>query len=197
MPYKDPEKKKQFNKEYREKNREKLLADGAEWREANKDWIKEYHARDDVKEKKAESFKKYLENNQEERNEYLKQYRLDNRDKLQEYENNRIKTDPNFKLRKRLRNRLYYALKNYQKVGSAIEDLGCSVDELKVHLEKQFKPGMTWDNWGKGKNSWNIDHIKALSNFNLEDREQFLEACHYTNLQPMWEFDNLSKGRKH
>src|ERR1039458_9995723 len=77
-----------------------------------------------------------------------------------------------------LRVRIYTALKNNQKIGSAVRDLGCSIEELKQHLESKFKFGMTWKNWGvKG---WHIDHIKPLVSFNLQDRVQFLEACHFS-----------------
>ena len=74
-----------------------------------------------------------------------------------------------------------------------VKDLGCSIEELKTHLESQFQPRMTWDNYGK----WHIDHIKPLSNFNLENKEEFKEACNYKNLQPLWAKDNLIKGAKY
>ena len=78
-----------------------------------------------------------------------------------------------------LRRRLHDALKNNQKRGSAVKDLGCSVQELKKYLESKFQEGMSWDNWNyKG---WHIDHIKPLASFNLTDRNQLLQACHYTN----------------
>lgn len=91
-----------------------------------------------------------------------------------------------------LRHRLRDALKIKQKIGSPIKELGCSVDELKAYLVSQFTDGMTWDNYGE----WHIDHIKPLIGFDLTDKVQFLEACHYTNLQPLWAKKNLSKGSK-
>lgn len=64
--------------------------------------------------------------------------------------------------------------------------------ELKQHLEKLFQPGMTWENWSR--DGWHIDHIVPLSSFDLTDREQFLKACHFSNLQPLWAKENLSKA---
>jgi len=89
-------------------------------------------------------------------------------------------------------------IKRNQKSGSAIRDLGCSIDELKFYIEGQFQQGMTWDNWGvigTGK-KWNIDHKIPLAFFDLTDRKQFLVACHYTNLQPLWALENIRKSNK-
>jgi len=52
---------------------------------------------------------------------------------------------------------------------------------------------MTWDNYGP---KWHIDHIVPISNFNLENREQFLQACNWLNLQPLWAEENLKKGNR-
>ena len=98
----------------------------------------------------------------------------------------------NVRLSRALRSRLRLAIKNCQKAGSAVRDLGCTINELKSYLQVQFRPGMTWDNWAI--DGWHIDHIKPLASFDLADREQFLQACHYTNLQPLWAEENLSKG---
>jgi hypothetical protein len=104
----------------------------------------------------------------------------------------RLSNDLNFKLATLLRGRLNKAIRGNQKTGSAVKDLGCSVAELKTYLESKFQPGMTWYNYGR--DGWHIDHIKPLSRFDLSDTSQFLEACHYTNLQPLWAEDNISKG---
>jgi hypothetical protein len=106
------------------------------------------------------------------------------------YQNKRSKEDIGFRLAKILRSRLATALRKNIKNGSAVRDLGCSLLELKHHLESKFVCGMSWENYGK----WHIDHIKPLSKFNLEDRNQLLEACNYKNLQPLWALDNLKKG---
>jgi hypothetical protein len=109
----------------------------------------------------------------------------------------------NFKQRVRYKNSIEYRIR--QNIRSRIKDsikkdlntpeyVGCSIVELKIHLESKFLPGMTWDNYGF--RGWHIDHIKPLANFDLTDREELLMVCHYTNLQPLWWQDNLSKGDK-
>lgn len=112
------------------------------------------------------------------------------------YEFSRKKTDVVFKLRLALRKRIQKAIRNNQKAGSAVSDLGCSVPHLKLHLELFWDEGMSWDNYGYGEDKWNIDHTIPLSSFNLAERSQFLKACHYTNLQPMWQKDNFMKSNK-
>jgi hypothetical protein len=109
------------------------------------------------------------------------------------YQKRRLTEDINYKLRYNLRRRLVAALKIGQKSGSAVRDLGCSIEFLKQYLEERFQPGMSWDDYGL----WHIDHIMPLASFNLTDREQFLQACHYTNLQPLWAEENMKKGDKY
>jgi hypothetical protein len=107
---------------------------------------------------------------------------------------NRLKVDDNYRLRENLRSRLNKAINNNQKVGSAVSDLGCSIEELKSYLENQFTEGMSWGNWSR--TGWHMDHKTALAKFDLTNPEEFKMACHYTNLQPMWAKDNLKKGIK-
>lgn len=75
-----------------------------------------------------------------------------------------------------------------------MELLGCTIEELRTHLEAQFQEGMTWDNYGR--DGWHIDHIKPCSSFDLLKEAEQRECFHYTNLQPLWAKDNLSKGAK-
>jgi len=135
----------------------------------------------------------------EENKERLKEFHIKNPDYRRNYVANRAKSDVGFVLGRRLRNRINSVIKNNQKAGSAVKDLGCSVGDLKKHLEDQFyhrKTGeaMTWENYGVY--GWHIDHIIPLAKFDLSDREQFLKVCHFTNLQPLWAEDNYKKGSK-
>lgn len=104
----------------------------------------------------------------------------------------KLQKDPIYRLKHTLRVRLNRAITINQKSGSAIRDLGCSIEDLKTYFELKFQPGMSWENQGQ----WHIDHIVPLSRFDLTDREQFLKACHYSNLQPLWAIDNLTKGNR-
>jgi hypothetical protein len=136
--------------------------------------------------------KRYRDKNKEK----IKKYQQDNNQKLRsymkEYRKERYGKDIQFRISTILRSRLGKSIKDDFKIGSAIKDLGCSITELKSYLESKFLSGMTWHNYGL--DGWHIDHIKPLSAFNLSDRKQILEACHYTNLQPLWAKDNLSKS---
>jgi hypothetical protein len=128
--------------------------------------------------------------------EYQKKYRRNNKESINKHFSDRRKTDINFRLACALRSRLSIALKRNLKTGSAIRDLGCSIDFFRKHLESLWGSGMSWDNYGHGDNRWNIDHIKSLSKTNLTERKEFLGVCHYTNLQPMWHIDNVRKSNK-
>lgn len=98
----------------------------------------------------------------------------------------------NYRLSVRLRIRLLDAVRGQYRSGVAVRLLGCSIPELRAHLERQFSPGMSWANYGK----WHIDHIQPLASFDLSDDANLRAACHFTNLQPLWARDNLSKGSK-
>ena len=85
------------------------------------------------------------------------------------------------------------ALKGNAKSGSAVKDLGCSIEEFKSYLENLWVDGMSWDNYGRRKGEWCIDHIVPLASVDLTIREEFLKVAHYTNMQPLWVSENNSK----
>lgn len=201
----DPKlRKKMYLKNYRKVNRDKIK----KYREVNKDKLKVRRNlnRDREKEQQRIYYKnnkdKILlkqkirrETNNDEVKTITKNWRKNNKIKLNERSKAYHLANKNniqYKLRRSLRGRLFHAINDNFKNGSAVKDLGCTIDELKTYLESKFQPGMSWDNWTT--DGWHIDHIKPLASFDLTDRNQFLEACHYTNLQPLWAKDNLIKG---
>jgi hypothetical protein len=108
-----------------------------------------------------------------------------------EYEKARRKS-PNVRIIKNLRVRIRQALINFKKTKTTEDLLGCTITQLRQHLESKFQPNMSWDNYGQF--GWHIDHIIPLSKFDLSDPTQLAKACHYTNLQPLWWQDNLKKS---
>lgn len=160
--------KQLYEKQYRAARKKELSCKAAEYYLLNKD--------------------KFKENS--------KAYRLSAKDKInlyqRQYRKSKYQNNLEFRLTCTLRARLWGAIQNNQKSGSAIKDLGCTIDFLKTHLESKFVDGMSWDNYGK----WEIDHIEPLSKFDLSDADQLRRACNYNNLQPMWKLDNIEKSDK-
>ena len=121
-----------------------------------------------------------------------KRYNKKHRKKLTQKYLDRRKNDPNFKLLTILRGRIKDVLRGHSKSDSTINVLGCTIEELWQHLEKQFQPNMTKENHGE----WHVDHIIPCTSFDLTDPKQQVKCFHYTNLQPLWALDNLKKGQK-
>jgi hypothetical protein len=127
-------------------------------------------------------------------------YYLYNKDVIIQYKGVHYKKrrylDLLFRLKTNLRSRLTKLLKakSWPKNNHFIKYIGCTPQYLKLHIENQFQSGMTWDNYGKGLDKWNVDHISPLSLANTE--EELYALCHYSNLQPLWELDNLKKSNK-
>ena len=184
---KTKDKKKRHLKVYREINKEELALKR-----------KEYRLR--TKEHRKEQQREYYLNNKEKIDTRKKEYYKNNKERLikkgVEASNQRKKRDPNFKLTCNLRCRLLDAVKNQGGIKSSgtFDLLGCSAQEVRTHLEKQFKEGMSWENHGVF--GWHIDHIIPCTAFDLTDPEQQKLCFHYSNLQPLWREENLKKGNK-
>jgi len=179
-------------------------AAGLRWYHANKEMVAEYKKKH--KEEIAGYMAAYRKAHPKDRSDYFRQYYFLNREERISYNSSwrdshrqekaaygKTYNKKNFLpclLRTRLNGSL--RLKGTKKVGSHIKELGCSIKELRIHIESLFSPGMSWQNHGK----WHIDHIIPLASFNLEDPKQLSAACHFSNLRPLWKKDNLSKGAK-
>jgi hypothetical protein len=130
---------------------------------------------------------------------YDKEYRIKNKGKIAQYKKGynvkyveRRATDPLYAMKCRIRKRtsqaFYYMFK--KKAHHSHELLGADWETIKIHIENQFTDGMNWNN--NKIDGWHIDHIQPLASAKSE--EELVALCHYTNLQPLWCLDNLSKG---
>jgi hypothetical protein len=117
--------------------------------------------------------------------------------------NNRVKkyawqafkraTDPEWREQTRIRakcSKIKWARPTNDKY---IAELGCTYWQAKKHIERQWLVGMSWENHGK---AWEIDHIVAITRFDVNDPMQRLQMCHFTNLQPLWSRDNRRKRNR-
>jgi hypothetical protein len=119
-----------------------------------------------------------------------KDYVLERSKKYNTYQYN---NDEIFKLKTIMRNRIrnFLLLKGITKKNKTFNIVGCSPSYLKEYIEKKFTEGMCWEKMGQ---YIHIDHIIPLSSAKTE--EEIYELCHYTNLQPLWAADNLTKYNK-
>jgi len=103
----------------------------------------------------------------------------------------RKKEDPRYRIIKGLRKRVRNIIskRNLIKNQSISKSIGCTPEQLYLHIESQFESGMTWDNYGNKDGQWSIDHIKAFADCITID--EIIKNNHYTNLRPMWHKENM------
>lgn len=134
------------------------------------------------------------------RNKATRAYQANNRATVTAYQRNwekqQYENNTEYRLKHNLRSRVGAALRAQRasKNWNLLNIVGCSTTELMAHLETQFQPGMTWENWAF--DGWHIDHIRPCASFDLTDEAQQLECFHFSNLQPLWAVDNLTKSDK-
>jgi len=185
---------KEYNAKYNAKPENKARKKEYDAKPEVKARRKEHDTKPEVKARKREhSAKPEVKARKKEYNAKYKA-KPENKAKKNTRNKERYNSEKNYKLTRILRARQLDALKGNSKSASSLELLGCSVDEALQHLENQFQPGMTWDNWTL--DGWHVDHIKPCASFDMEDEDQQKECFHYSNLQPLWAKDNLEKGDK-
>lgn len=151
-------------------NRDKILKRNKEWIDKNKEYKVKY---DKEREKK----------NRQKRN-------INN---LKNYHQRKI-IDIDFRIKRTLRARIFFALKNGIKCDMTANLIGCDMIKFRNHIESLFTDDMNWDNYGLY--GWHIDHKIPCAKFDLTKEEEQRRCFHYTNLQPLWAVDNLKKGAK-
>lgn len=143
----------------------------------NKDKISTYNKTPKKKESRERAVAKMLEKDPD----YFRKYRR-----------KRYATEPHYKLAMRCRGQILDALRGKAaKSKRSFELIGCTVPELKAHLESQFAPTMEWSNHGT---TWHIDHRQPVSSFDLTDPNQQKLCFHYTNLQPLFTTTRVIDG---
>jgi hypothetical protein len=172
--------KKEYQKAYREKNKEKAKMEHKKYEEKNKDLLKQKR-------------KEYYENNKSIILLKRLKYQKENKEKINKVKNvyrlNRRKTDSLYNLKHNIRALITSSFKEkgLKKNSKTCEILGCSFDDFKQHLESKFESWMTWNNKGLYNGElnygWDIDHIIPVSSGMTE--EEVVKLNHFTNLQPL------------
>lgn len=203
------EKIKNYRKIYQVEHKEELASKHKKWREENTDIIQKYKEKN--KKKICETQKIYRDTHRDIRNQQSKDYKeknketlktkrrlyiQKNKDTINEKRRERYKKDVPYRICTTIRNRINRSInpKNLNKCKNTKNLVGGNSETLVIYFEKLFKDGMNWSNYGyKG---WHIDHIIPCASFDLSDPEEQKKCFHYTNLQPLWWYENLSKGDK-
>jgi len=174
---------KEANRKWRGLNSVKILENNRKWKKANPDKVRE-------------SERKRVKANPDKKREENRKWRRENPDRvrniIRKSKEKRAATNPNYKLSCRLRSRIYNAFRraNAKKLSDTENILGATVAETKAHIEAQFQPGMSWENYG----DWHVDHIIPLAS--AKTAEDLVALCHHLNLQPLWASDNRAKWAK-
>lgn len=196
------QRKREYDRQKYLQNKDRIAEYGKAYREANAEKIREEARRRywfDPERHRLEN-RKSAKKNRAKNTAREREWRKKNKDKVRGYYlrhvKKKLREDDLFRLQQNVRTRMCAALAkaSVSKSSRTLAIVGCTAAELRQHLQSKFQPGMTWEN--RGRHGWHIDHIIPLAKFDLTDPEQQAAAFHYTNLQPLWARDNLSKSDK-
>lgn len=168
----------------------KWLEKQKEWRDTNKDKIKQNY--EENKEKILEKCKEYRDANKEKIKEFKHEYyqREDIKKKKNEKYKARKDSDPGYKLMCNVKSRIHNMLQQ-NKTNKCDELIGCTKDQLKFWLNYQLKDDMTWDNYGE---YWHIDHVIPICFFDLNINNEHFIVFNWSNLRPLPATENLIKN---
>jgi hypothetical protein len=178
----------------------------------NREYLRDYYLR--YKEKSKEKGREWRQKNIESFRAHCSKYYQENRDRIlanvkqraqknkkarsvyvREWMRLRRQNDPVFRMICALRHRVNMSLQG-QGRSSTMDLLGIDIKGLRAYLQSLFLEGMSWVNYGE----WHVDHIVSIKhfkdNYDMSDPAIQRRCFHYTNLQPLWAIDNMSKGAK-
>lgn len=193
--------KKDYNTLYYQQNRASELARAKKYRKDNPEQIKKANKKWYAckgKKYRLDNIEKFRERSREWARKNPSTWNKENPIKAKEiqkkYRKNRVLTS-NQRLRQLFANRILTAIKQQYglKAYKTMELIGCSAQEAREHIEKQFKPNMNWGNHGY---VWEIDHVIPISSFDLTNPEEQKRAFNYQNLQPLNWKENRTKSNR-
>lgn len=182
--------------QYRAKDPEKHRASCRQWHAANKDKVKAADAiyyRNNKAKVSASNRAYHAMNAEALRSSAMERYR---KNKQAAFERNirntkkRKLVDPAFALSVLIRSSINNHMRKggWTKKSRTQQILGCTWDEFKSHIERQFLRGMSWEN----RHLWHLDHIVPMAK--AKSAEDVVALNHFTNLRPMWAKDNIRKS---
>jgi hypothetical protein len=181
--------RKEYQRQYREKNKEKIAAKQKEKYEKKKEVYKQM-------------MKENYKNNKESRKKLAREYYAEHKEETKLYpsqckeywreQQRKSRATPHGRILSRLRSRIYYALNGKCKSQKTEVLIGCTVDFFLDYIRSKLVAPMTWEGVLSGE--VHIDHIRPCSSFNLEDENEQRLCFHYTNLQPLMALDNMCKS---
>jgi hypothetical protein len=188
-----------YMSEWQKNNRDKVNKYSRDYVAKNKEYFKnkskKYHRK---RWDNDEEYRVKVSNQSKERHQLLyytdEFYREKYINNQMEYHKKRYESDELYKFKTVIRKVVGGAFQRmgYTKNSKSKDILGEEWIVVKEYLENKFQEGMTWEN--RGLYGWHIDHIIPLSE--AKNEEDVVRLSHYTNLQPLWAKDNMSKSNK-
>jgi 5-methylcytosine-specific restriction endonuclease McrA len=188
--------RREYGKQWRLLNKEKVKEANISWRLEHKEYLKEYLLQWHLSNKGKSRIYSLKQLGTQKRKDQMVQWRKNNPDKMKVYakkSQKKVESTVRGRLGKRMSHYIWKALKGMK--GNRHWELlvGYTLEMLMQHIERKFNTGMTWGNYGR--HGWHIDHIIPISVFNFEKPEDvdFKKCWALSNLQPLWEADNIRK----
>lgn len=157
-------------------------------------YLKKYY--EENKEVISEQSKLKYQENKEDKKQYSRLYAKNNRSKINQwhrkYKEEVLKHNPLYSIITSISSNIRRILKDRteKKDFKTLSIIGCSKEELKIHIESLFQEEMNWEN----RDKWHIDHIIPLSL--AQNKKEVIILNHFLNLRPMWSKDNIIKSNK-
>jgi hypothetical protein len=177
----------------KQREKDRLIKESYNYYERNKEKVKLYQKKRYQENKDKLKKQSKLRQNKIKQNPQLYRETLDKRNI---YQKKRYHSDIKIRLRNSISCGINRCIVKNQSTSKYLKLFGYTIEELKSHLESQFKLGMSWDNYGRKDNvkCWEIDHIKPVTLYDYNDEQQLIECWSLNNLQPLWAIDNKIKN---